>query len=101
MAPWLRTGVNAASGDDDPADDTHRTFFNVLSTNHLYYGYADQLAFQNLVNWFAQLRVKPAAKLLVEVFLHRFWLANENDGRYFGTSAFGPPGHGLWQKCVE
>lgn len=88
MAPWLRTGINAASGDDDPNDDAHNTFFNVLPTNHPYYGYADQLAFQNLINWFAQLKLKPTDKLAVEVFLHRFWLANDNDTRYFGTGAF-------------
>ena len=88
MAPWLRTGINAASGDDDPNDDAHNTFFNVLPTNHPYYGYADQLAFQNLVNWFAQLKLKPTDKFAVEVFLHRFWLADANDTRYFGTGAF-------------
>ena len=88
MAPWLRTGINAASGDGDATDDAHNTFFNVLPTNHPYYGYADQLAFQNLVNWFAQLKLKPTDKLAVEVFLHRFWLADDNDHRYFGTGAF-------------
>ncbi len=57
--PWLRLGVNAASGDTDPSDSHHGTFFNVLPTNHPYYGFADQLAFQNLVNSFLQLRLAP------------------------------------------
>jgi hypothetical protein len=41
--PWLRVGVNAASGDGDPGDGDHHTFFNLLPTNHIYYGFADQL----------------------------------------------------------
>ena len=88
MAPWIRTGINAASGDDDPGDRVHRTFFNVLPANFPYYGNTNQLAFQNLVNWFAQLRFTPAPRLDVQIYLHRFWLASDDDGRYFGPGAF-------------
>ncbi|MCY4513754.1 MAG: alginate export family protein, partial [Candidatus Tectomicrobia bacterium] len=83
-----RTGINTASGDDNPGDDVHRTFFNALPSNFFYYGMANQVTFQNLVNWFAQLRLNPAPGLAVQVFLHRFWLANANDSRYFGPGAF-------------
>ena len=88
MTPWVRTGVNVASGDDDPGDGVHRTFFNVLPSNFFYYGMANQVAFQNLVNWFAQLRLSPAPRLGVQVYFHRFWLASDNDRRYFGPGAF-------------
>ena len=88
MTPWVRTGVNTASGDDDQGDGVHRTFFNLLPSNFFYYGITNQVTFQNLVNWFAQLRLNPAPRLDVQVFLHRFWLANDNDGRYFGAGAF-------------
>ena len=86
--PWFRVGVNYASGDDDPADGDHHTFFNVLPTNHLYYGFADQWAFQNLVNWFAQLMLAPHEKVRLNLMLHQFYLADDNDARYFGTGAF-------------
>jgi hypothetical protein len=86
--PWLRVGLNAASGDDDPDDGDHRTFFNVLATNHLYYGFADQLAFQNLVDWFLQLRLAPLPRVDVSLFLHQFSLAEEEDARYSGSGAF-------------
>ena len=86
--PWLRVGVNAASGDGDPGDGDHHTFFNVLPTNHLYYGFADQLAFQNVIDWFAQLQLAPAPRLDVNLFLHQFSLADEDDARYSGTGAF-------------
>jgi hypothetical protein len=86
--PWLRAGVNVASGDSDPGDDTHRTFANLLPTNHLYYGFADQLAFQNLVNPFVQLRLAPHPKLGINFLVHGFWLATRDDARYAGTGAF-------------
>ncbi len=86
--PWLRIGVNVASGDGDPNDGDHHTFFNMLPTNHLYYGFADQWAFQNLVDWFAQLMLKPHEKVGVNLMLHQFSLQNDNDARYFGTGAF-------------
>jgi hypothetical protein len=86
--PWLRSGVNFATGDDDPSDGRHGTFFNQLPTNHGYYGYVDQLAFQNLIDWFAQLRWSPIDRLAFEAFGHRFWLAEVSDSRYFGTGAY-------------
>jgi len=86
--PWLRLGVNVASGDGDPNDGDHRTFFNMLPTNHLYYGFADRWAFQNLVDWFAQLMLKPHEKVAVNLMLHQFSLQNDDDFRYFGTGAY-------------
>lgn len=88
LTPWARTGVNMASGDNNPGDDVHGTFFNTLPSNFFYYGMANQLAFQNLVNWFAQFRLNPAPNLDVQVYVHRFWLANDADARYFGPGAF-------------
>lgn len=86
--PWIRTGVNMASGDEDPTDGDHETFFNMLPTNHLYYGYADQLAFQNLIDWFVQFKWAPLPRLSLEVVFHRFWLHEDADLRYFGSGAF-------------
>jgi hypothetical protein len=88
LKPWLRVGVNAASGDDDPGDGDHATFFNLLPTNHLYYGAIDQLAFQNLVDFFVQLRLAPHERVGFELSFHRFWLQDDNDARYFGSGAF-------------
>jgi hypothetical protein len=86
--PWLRIGLNVASGDDDPTDGDHGTFFNMLPTNHLYYGFADQLAFQNLEDWFVQLRLAPHARLGLNLFVHQFRLQSSHDARYSGTGAF-------------
>ena len=88
MSPWIRTGVNAASGDSNRGDDVHETFFNVLPSNFFYYGITNQVSFRNLVDWFAEFRLNPAPSLGVQVYVHRFWLANDRDGRYFGPGAY-------------
>jgi hypothetical protein len=82
--------VNFGSGDDDPSDGDHGTFVNLLPTNHAYYGLVDQFAMQNLVDWFAQIDWRPFPKLGLSFFAHRFWLADRQDARYFGTGAFNP-----------
>lgn len=86
--PWLRLGVDFASGDDSPSDGDHGTFFNVLPTNHPYYGYIDQQAFSNLVDLLVQFRLAPLPKLGLELFFHQFWLHHRDDTRYFGTGAY-------------
>jgi len=86
--PWLRLGLNVATGDDDPLDGDHDTFFNVLPTNHLYYGFADQLSFQNLWDSFVQLRLAPHPMLALNLFVHQFRLLEPDDSRYAGTGAF-------------
>ena len=86
--PWLRAGVNAASGDGSPADGRHRTFFNLMPTNHPYYGFADQLAFQNLVDSFVQLKLAPHPRLALNLFFHDFRLHQSEDARYAGSGAF-------------
>jgi len=86
--PWLRIGLNVASGDGDASDGDHGTFFNILPTNHLYYGFADQLAFQNLEDWFVQLKLAPHAQVGLNLFVHQFRLQNSSDARYAGTGAY-------------
>jgi hypothetical protein len=86
--PWLRAGVNYASGDGDPTDGDHHTFFNLLPTNHIYSGFIDQVEFQNLINAFVQLKLQPLPALSLNAFVHWLWLANDEDARYGGTGAF-------------
>ena len=86
--PWLRAGVNAASGDSNPNDGDHETFFNMIPTNHIYYGFADQFALQNVVNPFVQLRITPDEMLTWNFFVHWFRLTNSDDARYSGTGVY-------------
>jgi hypothetical protein len=86
--PWLRTGVNIASGDSDTSDGNRTTFFNILPTNHLYYGYTDQLAFANLIDLMVQFKLSPMPKMGLELVFHQFWLWTQDDYRHFGSGAF-------------
>jgi hypothetical protein len=84
--PWIRAGVNVASGGDESGD--HNTFFNMLPTNHLYYGFADQFAFQNLLDIFGQVMLEPHDRVGLNFVVHHFRLVDSADGQYFGTGAF-------------
>jgi hypothetical protein len=86
--PWLRAGINVGSGDHNPNDGDHQTFFNVLPTNHAYYGFIDQVELPNLVDPFVQLRLTPHEKVALNLFAHWFRLTNSSDTRYAGSGVF-------------
>jgi hypothetical protein len=70
-APWLRAGYDASSGDSDPNDNLHGTFFQLLPTARIY----AQFPFYNLMNsqdLFAQLLLKPVSPVFVRIDYH--WL---------------------------
>jgi len=83
--PWIRAGVAHGSGDNDPATGVHKTFFNLVPTNHKYYGYMDTAALSNLLNVYLQFLVRQAEKLSVQVDGHFFWLSGEKDSWYTGS----------------
>jgi hypothetical protein len=75
-APWLRVGYDRSSGDDDPEDDKHRTFFQVMPTARIY----AQTPFYNLMNtadFFLELLLRPHERVLVRTDWH--WLAVTED----------------------
>lgn len=85
LNPWLRAGYLRSSGDDDPADGTHGTFFQTLTTVRLY----AQFPFFNMMNsedLFAQVVLRPRpGKLSLRSDLHLLRLSNENDLWYVGS----------------
>jgi hypothetical protein len=95
--PWFRLGVNMASGDGSSTDGDHESFFNVLPTNHLYYGFADRYALGNIIDYFVQLKAKPTEKSGLNLMLHHFTMMTSDDGRHFGTGAYNKAsfGYGL------
>lgn len=85
--PWLRVGYFIGSGDDNPTDNDHKTFFQVLPTPRLY----ARTPIYNLMNnrdLFVQLMLKPTKKLSLRLDWHRLSLANSNDLWYAGGGAF-------------
>ena len=70
--PWLRIGYDVSSGDRDPTDGDHGSFFQALPTARVY----AQLPFYNLMNnqdVFAQLILRPHARVTVRTDYH--WLS--------------------------
>lgn len=85
--PWLRAGVNRASGDDNPADGKHGTFFEVLPTPRIYarYPFFNPM---NLNDAFVSLTVKPRANWTLRADVHDLHLTEANDLWYAAGGAF-------------
>ena len=84
--PWLRVGVNRSSGDRDPDDGDHGTFFQLLPTARVY----AQLPFFNLMNnqdVFAQLILRPHAAITLRTDYHWLSLSERSDLWYSGSGA--------------
>jgi hypothetical protein len=84
--PWLRVGYDRSSGDDDPADGRHGTFFQMLPTARQY----AQLPFFNAMNdgdLFAQLILTPVARLFLRADYHWLELSEARDLWYAGSGA--------------
>jgi hypothetical protein len=85
-APWLRIGWNRSSGDGDPNDGQHDSFFQLLPTARRY----AQLPFFNLMNdddVFAELLLKPDPRWLVRTDVHHLALTESADLWYSGSGA--------------
>jgi hypothetical protein len=84
--PWLRGGWNRASGDGDPADGEHGTFFPMLPTGRKY-ALSASYAAMNLDDLFAQVIVRPARRVSLRADVHRLRLAEPADLWYAGSGA--------------
>lgn len=85
--PWFRGGWWRASGDSNPGDSTHGTFFQVLPTPRVY----ARLPFYNLMNStdsFVQIMDKPTRTLALRSDLHWLRLTSSQDLWYLGGGAF-------------
>jgi hypothetical protein len=86
-APWLRGGFVRSTGDNNPTDNQHNTFFQVLPTPRTY----ARFPFYNMMNskdQFVQLIDKPAKKLELRTDLHFLQLTANNDLWYQGGGAY-------------
>jgi len=84
--PWLRAGYFISSGDSNPGDSDHETFFQMLPTARKY----ALFPFYNLMNnedLFLQLILKPHKKVLIRTDLHFLRLNESNDKWYMGAGA--------------
>lgn len=84
---WLRMGYMRSTGDGDPTDGRHTTFFQVLPTPRLY----ARFPFYNMMNnedVYAQFKLKPHARVSLRADVHHLRLSNRNDLWYAGGGAF-------------
>lgn len=100
LAPWIRAGFDYASGDHEPGDSVHGTFFQVLPTPRQY----ARFPFFNLMNSedrFGELIVRPSKRLVTRADVHSLRLADGNDLWYQGGGAFQPTTFGYVGQTVN
>lgn len=89
LKPWLRLGYTRSSGDDNPNDNTHRTFFQMLPTPRPF----AMTPFFNMMNSedaYATLMIRPHQRWNIRGETHILRLASRNDLWYQGGGAFQP-----------
>ncbi len=84
--PWLRVGFTHASGDDDPTDGEHGTFFPMLPTMRRYSATTANST-MNLDDFFVLGVMRPTPSLNLRIDWHRLWLADAADRWYAGSGA--------------
>jgi hypothetical protein len=85
----LRGGLTIGSGDSNPGDGRHGTFFQILPTPRPY----ARLPFFNMMNIedrFGALVLRPHAKITLSSEFHALRLSNANDLWYSGGGVFQP-----------
>lgn len=85
--PWLRAGFFRGSGDGDPTDGKHGTYFPVLPTPRIYARFPFYTE-ANIDDAFVQALVRPAKKLTLRADAHFLSLADRKDLWYAGGGAF-------------
>jgi hypothetical protein len=89
LNPCFRAGYSFGSGDNDPADGRHGTFFQVLPTPRPY----ARFPFYNMMNnedFFGSATFRLPRSFVIKSELHALRLANANDLWYGGGGAFQP-----------
>ncbi len=89
LKPWLRLGHYYGSGDKDPNDGKHGTFFQILPTPRPF----ARFPFYDMVNnedFFANLILRPHKDWTLRGEVHALRLANRNDLWYLGGGAYQP-----------
>jgi hypothetical protein len=89
VKPWIRGGYYWGSGDGNPNDNTHGTFFQLLPTPRPY----ARFPFFNMMNnedTFGILQLRPHPKLAISSEFHALRLTNADDLWYSGGGVFQP-----------
>ena len=85
--PWFSAGYSYGSGDSNPTDNIHGTFFQLMPTPRPY----DRFPFYNMMNnedFYGSAVFRLPRSFAVRSELHALRLANANDLWYAGGGAF-------------
>jgi hypothetical protein len=85
-APWIRGGASWFSGDNDPQDNRHGTFFPMLPTVRRY-SQSTLYSMANLRDITLQVILRPRDTVTLRLDAHFLSLANPGDGWYAGSGA--------------
>ena len=89
LRPWLRGGYYAGSGDKDPNDRRHGTFFQVIPTPRPY----ARFPFFDMINnrdAFGMVTLRPSPKWTLSGEVHSLSLSSSNDMWFLGGGLFQP-----------
>jgi hypothetical protein len=89
LKPWLRAGYTLGSGDGNPNDRTHSTFFQILPTPRPF----ARFPFFNMENnrdIMGALILRPYKSITISSEFHALALANSRDLWYSGGGVFQP-----------
>ena len=89
LKPWLRAGYSHTSGDSNPNDNRHETFFQFLPTPRPY----ARTPFFDMINnndLSASLLLRPHRSITLRSEFHSLSLAQANDQWVLGGGAFQP-----------
>jgi len=85
--PWVRAGYSMSSGDSNPGDRVHESFFQNLPTPRVY----ARFPFYNLMNnqdLFAEFIARPHSRVSARFDVHDLHLSSSNDLWYSGGGAY-------------
>ncbi|WP_168719047.1 alginate export family protein [Thermosulfurimonas marina] len=87
--PWFRVGYFYGTGDDDPNDKDHETFFMMIPTLRIY-SLTPSYTFMNTNYWMAQVILKPLKNVVVRSDVHFVDLTEDEDYWYLGSGMMRP-----------
>lgn len=93
LKPWIRLGYDIGTGDGNPTDNQHNTFFQVLPTPR-WYARDPFYDMQNMQDASAIVILRPGTKWNIRSEFHNLVLSSRNDLWYQGGGAFQPRSFG-------
>ncbi len=100
VKPWLRAGYYYGSGDKNPNDGTHGTFFQLMPTTRAYARFPF-FNMENNVDRFAMLTLKPGKMFTIHSEAHSLRLASGADLWYTGGGVYQPWTFGYQGRAVN